>query len=181
LVPPGNPQRPITYNNSKNWRLKGGTIPDDPALLDRWRPLAPDDLALLRFRGDPVPNEVDVILIAQGLPADAAAHVLLDPIVPRGRRTMIPVASQIASVLAGLALPNDHPLAGLEDAPEVEAAVEEVALGGLPTLPLRRRRGGRRLAPAELSAARRGRADRRRRRGAAQRMAGGAGSARRNH
>ena len=41
LVPPGNPQRPITYNNAKNWRLNGGTIPDDPALHDRWRPRAP--------------------------------------------------------------------------------------------------------------------------------------------
>ena len=155
FVPPGSPQRPITYNNGKNWRLNGGTIPDDPALPDRWQPLAPGDLALLRFRRDPVPDEVDLILIARGLPADAAAHALLDPLVPRGRRTMIPVtASQMAAVLADLALPDDHPLAGLEDAPEVEAAVEEVALGGLATRPLRRRRGGRRLTPAELAAAR---------------------------
>ena len=32
FVPPGNPQRPITYNNAKNWRLNGGTIQDDAAL-----------------------------------------------------------------------------------------------------------------------------------------------------
>ena len=25
----GDPKRPITYNNGKNWRLNGGTVPDD--------------------------------------------------------------------------------------------------------------------------------------------------------
>jgi hypothetical protein len=155
FVPPNDPHRPITYNNAKNWRLDGGTIPDDPALPNRWQPLAPGDLVLLRFRGDPVPEEVDVILISKAVSADAAAHAVLDPLVPYGRRTMIPVtASQIATMLSDIDLPDDHALAGLDDNEEAEATVEEVALGGMPTRPLRRRRGGRELTPAELAAAR---------------------------
>lgn len=52
LTPPGDHRRPVTYSNNKNWRLNGGTV-DDPALPERFRPLANDDLALIRFRGAP--------------------------------------------------------------------------------------------------------------------------------
>ena len=81
-APPGDHRRPITYNNAKNWRLDGGTIPDDPGLPDRFQPLAPGDLVLLRFRGDPAPTEVDVVLIAAT--TDGPIHALLNPLVPFG-------------------------------------------------------------------------------------------------
>lgn len=153
-APPGDHRRPITYNNGKNWRLDGGTIPDDPALPDRFKPLAPDDLVLLRFRGDPAPTEVDVVLISAAI--EPAIHGSLNALVPStGRRTMIPItAAQIDAALAGIALPADHPLNDLEADPVVEAAIEDVALGGTSAPVLAKRRGGRRLTPAELAQAR---------------------------
>jgi hypothetical protein len=154
FVPPGDHRRPITYNNGKNWRLDGGTIPDDPALPDRFKPLAPNDLALLCFRGDPTPTEVDVILIAAAV--EPAVHAPLNALVPpTGPRSMIPVAAaQINAALAGIALPAGHPLADLEPDPAIEAAVEDVVLGGSSTPILAKRRGGRRLTPEEMAQAR---------------------------
>lgn len=155
FMPQGDHHRPITYNNAKNWRLNGGTIPDDPADPDRFLPLGPGDLALMRFRGDPAPQEVDVLLVARALPADTAIHSHLDALIPSGRRTMIPITvPQIEAALAGLEIPADHPVAGFEHDPLVETAVEEVALGGMATGPLRQRRGGRKLTPVELAQAR---------------------------
>lgn len=155
FAPPGDHKRPITYNNRKNWRLNGGTIPDDAAIPNRFQQLAPGDLALLRFRGEPAPIEVDVVLIANGVLADAEIHARLDPLVPSGRRTMIPITpAQIEDALRGVVLPADHPFAGLEPDPVEEAAVEEVALGGTPPAILRRLRGGRRLSPGEMAEAR---------------------------
>jgi hypothetical protein len=133
--------------------LNGGTVPDDPALPSRFHSLAPGDLALFRFRGDPAPDEVDVILVTAS--ADGAAHNALDRLVPTGRRSMISLTpAQIEAALAGMTLPEGSPLAELEPPPEVEAAIEEVALGGSPEPALVGRRGGRRLTPAELAQAR---------------------------
>jgi len=154
FAPPGDHKRPITYNNGKNWRLDGGTIPDDPAVPGRFGPLAPDDLALLRFRGDPAPTEVDVVLISAAV--EPALHAPLNALVPAtGRRTMIPITTaQIEAALAGIALPAGHPLAELEPDPTVEAAIEDVALGGTSAPVLAKRRGGRRLTPEEMAQAR---------------------------
>ena len=152
-APPGDHRRPITYNNNKNWRLDGGTIPDDPALPDRFHPLAIGDLVLFRFRGDQAPTEVDVLLISAAV--EPAIHAPLDAIVPKGRRTMVPVtAAQIETLLTGVAVPEGHALHDLEYDPEIEEAVEEVALGGAPAATLAKKRGGRRLTPAELAQAR---------------------------
>jgi hypothetical protein len=152
-APPGDHRRPITYNNAKNWRLDGGTIPDDPALPDRFQPLAPGDLVLLRFRGDPAPTEVDVVLIATA--TDNPIHAALNPLVPLGRRTMIPITvAQIEAALSGSSLPAGHPLTDLEPDSIVEAAIEDVALGGTAAAVLIKRRGGRRLTPAEMANAR---------------------------
>jgi len=150
--PPGT--RPITYNNGKNWRLDGGTIPDDPRSPARFHALAPGDLVLFRFRGDPAPNEVDVILVSAA--SDGTVHGALDAMVPpAGRQSMIPVtAAQIPAAIAGVGVPADHPLRDLEEDEEVEAAVETVALGGPTPAVLRRKRGGRRLTPEELAQAR---------------------------
>jgi hypothetical protein len=154
-APPGDHLRPITYTNGKNWRLDGGAIPDDPAIPDRFNPLAPDDLALLRFRGDPAPREVDVVLVSAAI--EPAIHAPLNALVPAaGRRTMIPVTTaQIDAVLAAVALPSDHPLADLEHDLAVEEAIEDVALGGTSAPVLAKRRGGRRLTPEEMVQARR--------------------------
>ena len=68
---------------------------------------------------------------------------------------MIPItAAQIEAALAGIALPPDHPLTDLEPDPVVEAAIEDVALGGTAAPVLAKKRGGRRLTPAEMARAR---------------------------
>lgn len=154
FAPPGHHRRPITYNNAKNWRLDGGTIPDDPALPERFKSLAPGDLALLRFRGDPAPTEVDVVLIAAAV--EPAIHSPLNALVPAvGKRTMTPItAAQINSALVGTALTANHPLNDLDSNPTVQEAIEDVALGGASAPILATRRGGRRLTPEEMTQAR---------------------------
>ncbi|MCB1522032.1 MAG: DUF3883 domain-containing protein [Hyphomicrobiaceae bacterium] len=150
--PPPDARRPITYNNGKNWRLNGGTVPDDPGSPERFASLAPGDLALFRFRGDPAPEEVDVILISARFDADA--HRVLDAIVPQGRRSMVSLTpAQLDAALAGVDLVGTA-LADVRPTPELEDAVEEVALGGAAGPALVARRGGRRLSPAELQQAR---------------------------
>lgn len=145
--------RPILNNNGKNWRLNGATIPDDPAHLERFRDLNAGDLALFRFRGDPVPTETDVLLISAA--ADPAAHAALDGLVGEGRRSMSVVTHPLINgALAGVALAANHPLLDLEVDAEIDAEVEDVALGGPIGPALRRRRGGSRLTPEELARAR---------------------------
>lgn len=150
--PQGNHRRPITYNNGKNWRLNGGTIPDDPAHPNRFQPLAPGDLALLRFRGDPAPAEVDVILIAATIEGPLHSH--LDALIPSARRTMVPLTKeQIEDALLDLGLDDNHPLLALETSPELEGAIEDFAQGAQASPLLKKRRSGRRMTPAELAQA----------------------------
>lgn len=152
--PMPDPRRPITYNNEKNWRLNGGTVHDDPRHPERFRILAPDDLALIRFRGDPAPTEVDVVLISAAVAGDAGAFAALSPLIPGGRRSMISMTpAQLAAVLAGVDLPPGHPLQEGNADPELEAEIDEVARGGQPGPRLGRRRG-RVLSRAEMLQAR---------------------------
>ena len=68
---------------------------------------------------------------------------------------MIPItAAQIEAGIGRIALPAGHPLTDLEPDPMVEAAIEDVALGGTAAPVLAKKRGGRRLTPAEMARAR---------------------------
>ncbi|MBX9865219.1 MAG: hypothetical protein K2Y42_20950 [Hyphomicrobium sp.] len=108
--PPSN-LRPIIYNNGKNWRLNGGTIPDDPSHPLRFEQLQPGDLALLRFRGAPLPLEVDVFLFAASEPVDFAAAAIW---------TNAEAAAAFKSAVADLNIPHarsrKHPTSGAEAA-----------------------------------------------------------------
>lgn len=55
----------IKAESYKNWRLDGEMIHIDQDDPDRFSMLQPGDLAILRFEGEPVPEQIDLYLIAQ--------------------------------------------------------------------------------------------------------------------
>jgi hypothetical protein len=150
--------RPVLNNNGKNWRLNGKTLSDDPGSPTRFHGLAPGDLALLEFRGWPLPTEVDLTFISAT--EDPGLHGALGRLVAeQGRNSMVELTRASLEVATeSLNLPHDHPLASVSE--EEEAARDEAledAARGRPVDPgLRRRRGGPRLTPEELEQARAG-------------------------
>lgn len=122
--------RAITKREAyKNWRLNGEFIYDPDGQAGRFDQLGAGDLAVLEFIGDPVPQKVTLLLLSASSPADASLHAGLIALVPGGRRTMIDISrDQLATATASA--PAGHPVRALAKDPELDAALEDAALGG---------------------------------------------------
>ncbi len=133
--PAGKPAHTITrkiIKNStyKNWRLNGEFIRGPIGDASRYDNIRPGDLAVMAFTGDASPTKMDMVLVSQTDPADAALYVSLAALF--GNKSMIAVTqAQIASAMTAAGVAENHPLVVAAADPEMEAALEEAAQGGL--------------------------------------------------
>lgn len=130
-APPYVLSRAITKRDAyKNWRLNGEFIWDPEGQPGRFNILSANDLALIEFSGEPVPQKVSLVLLAQKSTIDAPLHDALAKKIPGGRRTMIEISRQeLADAMAGI--PAAHPAWAFADDPAFDAALEDAALGGI--------------------------------------------------
>jgi hypothetical protein len=131
--PAGKPAHTITrkiIKNStyKNWRLNGEFIRGPVDDTSRYDNVRPGDLAVMAFTGASSPARLDMILVSQTDPADAALYASLAALF--GNKSMIAVTqAQIASAAATAAIPENHPVLVAAADPELEAALEDAAQG----------------------------------------------------
>ncbi len=140
--------------NQKNWRLGGPLIHDPDDAPGRFHVLEAGDLIIMRFTGEPVPTEVDLIFVAHGHPDDAPLHAALDEFIPGGKKTMVQLgAGDLEIVATSISMPAGHPFpyAVLEGG---EADIEDASFGSA-TGVRRATRGGRKnISASELEKAR---------------------------
>ena len=137
----------------KNWRLNGEFIPGPPGDTSRYDNVKPGDLAIMAFKGDASPNGMDLIIVSQGAPSDAALHATLMPLF--GNRSMIAVTpTQIAVAAGSAAVPETHPVYIAAADPEMEAALEDAAQGGIEgTGKLLKNKGSRKVSGSDFAKA----------------------------
>jgi hypothetical protein len=135
----------------KNWRLNGEFIAGPLGDASRYDSLRPGDLAIMAFKGDPIPARMDLIIISQTDPSDAALHAALTPVF--GNKSMVAVtASDIAAAAGAAAVPPEHPVHITAADPDLDAALEDAAQGGLEgTGKLLKNKSGRKVSAADLS------------------------------
>jgi hypothetical protein len=123
--------RAITKREAyKNWRLNGEFVRDPDGQVGRFDEMAPDDLAVFDFSGEPGPQKLSLLLISANSTNDAQLFATLSPLISGGRKTMIQVSrAQLAAAATGI--PETHPIWVLAADPEYDAALEDAALGGV--------------------------------------------------
>jgi hypothetical protein len=85
--------RSVTKRDAyKNWRLNGEFVHDPEGQPGRYDGMEPGDLAVLDFTGDPEPPKIALLLISAASERDTRLHAALTPLVPGGRRTMVPLS-----------------------------------------------------------------------------------------
>lgn len=142
--------------NQKNWRLNGEFVPDPDDDPMRYHGLAAGDLAVFAFeesRVQPVPESIALVLVSQVEIDDAGVLADLQAFLGAGRMRLLPrdVLGQVSA-----ASPTDHPIRELLDI-EMDAALEEAALGTTEAIrKLRTRPSSRRMSAAALAKARAG-------------------------
>jgi hypothetical protein len=136
----------------KNWRLNGEFIHAPLGEPDRFKLLAPDDIAIMSFTGEPVPKSLSILLLANKSPGDAPIRAALDKYIPGGRRTMAAVTrEQLAA--ASIDAPKGHPVSLFIVDPEFDAALEDAAQGGASGVAKLQRKATRKVDAATLAAA----------------------------
>ena len=137
----------------KNWRLNGEFVSGPPGDPTRYDEIKPGDLAIMAFKGEAVPSRMDVILVGQSSPVDAALHAALATLF--GNKSMIAVtAADVASVANGAAVPESHPVYIAAADPEMETALEDAAQGGIEgTGKLLKKKGGKKVSGSDLAKA----------------------------
>lgn len=143
-----NLQRKIVKGESyKNWRLNGEFVRDDE---QRFRPLQEGDLAIIEFEGEPVPASARLVLLAQELSADTAAHRELNRWLGKRRMAQI-LPEQLQAAIAAAEIPDLHPLNGIN----LRDELEDAAQGGLEAARrLLKRSVTRKVSRTELRSAR---------------------------
>ena len=138
----------IKISSYKNWRLNGEFIYEQP---ERFQVLESDDLAIMEFVGEGLPNMARVVFLAKAVVEDAGLHERLSNLLP-GSRSMAVIgeAGLRAEVLAA-DVDDDHPIHELL----LEEALEDAAFSGVEgTRKLLARRQGRKISKADLLRAR---------------------------
>jgi len=148
--------RKIVKNSAyKNWRLNGEFINDPDGEPGRYANLAAGDLAIMLFQGEPVPESIDIVLLASGDETDEAIHRRLDDLIPRsGRKSMLEVSKDnLSEKLNGLKISRDHPIQMLLADPQADAALEDAVQGDAEALSGLLRRRARPVSIDELNRA----------------------------
>ena len=147
----------IKHATYKNWRLNGELIHGP-----EWNPGAYDSLvagtiAVMAFRGDPLPVAIDIVLVAAEWPDDAALHADLELLFAQaaGKKGMVAVtAADLTAVVTRAKLPETHPIRRLTLDPVITPDLEDFIRGGLRgRRGLQQRLGSRGLSRAELARA----------------------------
>jgi hypothetical protein len=135
----------------KNWRLDGEFIPGPPGDTSRYDGIQPGDLAIMAFKGDSSPSGMDLIVISKSHPADTALHAALATMF--GNQSMITATSiQVAAAATGAAVPETHPIYIAAADPEMDAALEDVAQGGIGgASKLLQNKGSRKISGTDLA------------------------------
>jgi hypothetical protein len=154
--PGGNGEHDVTHiiqKSAKNWRLNGKLIWNPAQEPTRYNSLQEGDLGVFLFDGQPAPTSIELCLISQTNPEDAALHQELATRVTPGRRSMVLVSSdELAAVIDGVQPAANHPIRSFARDRDVEFALEEAALGDeKPLRALLRRRGVRRISAADVA------------------------------
>lgn len=156
--PGGSPAYPLSRKITKgpaykNWRLNGEFVRDPDDQPGRFDALAPGDIAVLEFTGDPSPTKLNLLLIAASSPADMHLHAALKPLIPGGKKTMIDVSRvQLSSAATGL--PAGHPIWLFAEDAEYDAAVEDAVAGGIKGIvTLTTKKAAKPISAATLAAA----------------------------
>jgi hypothetical protein len=147
--------RKIIKNSTyKNWRLDGEFIPGPSDDRTRYDGMQPGDFAVMIFKGEVAPTGMEIILVSKESPPDAALCGELATLF--GNRSMIAVSpSQIATAARNVSLKEGHPFYLAASDPEMEAALEDAAQGGVQgTVKLLRNRSGRKVSASDLAKAR---------------------------
>lgn len=147
-----NRQRKIMKHGSyKNWRLDGEFIDNLPDEPERYNALAPGDFAIFEFFGAPIPTAAKMVLLSRAIDADARLIQFLDSFLGSGSMVKLSVGG-LEACLRVVSPAAEHPIWELE----IEAAIEDAALGGLRGIArLNRQPGERRISYDELLRARR--------------------------
>jgi hypothetical protein len=137
----------------KNWRLNGEFIYGPPSDPTRYANIAPGDLAIMVFKGDLAPSGMDLIIVSQEDPSDAALHAELSSLF--GNKSMMAVSPGIvANSAAAAAVPDGHPIFIAAADPEIDAALEDAAQGGeAGTSKLLKNKKGKKVSAADLAKA----------------------------
>jgi len=136
----------------KNWRLNGEFIRDPDDQPHRFDDLAAGDLAVFEFSGDPVPQKVGLLLLSAKSAVDSQLHAVLSPLIPGGNKTMVAITRESLANAAAKAPPS-HPIWLFARDPELEAALEDAALGGGKEVQDVSKKRGKSVSAAALAAA----------------------------
>ena len=146
----------VKTGSYKNWRLNGEFVynpDDDPA---RFNVLKPYDLAIMFFKGDPIPSAADIVFLSETTSDDMSLHTELSQLLPSGRRSMIRLdRAELEATIATAEVPLGHPIEQFLSDQEFDAALEDVTFGTESAMRFVRRRLGRSVSAAELANARR--------------------------
>jgi hypothetical protein len=138
----------IKVGSYKNWRLDGEFIYDPETDAERFHALAPDDIVLLEFVGDIVPNAMKAFFVSQAIKDDVAAFHAFSGYL--GNNSMSTISYAEIEALIKKAKPTEtHSLYELL----LEADLEDAAEGGAEGITRLSRRTGRRLSRSELASA----------------------------
>jgi hypothetical protein len=145
----------IIQKAQKNWRLNGTLIRNPPQEPTRYDSLQAGDLGVFLFDGQPVPNAVELCLLSQNDPRDAALHQRLSPGLT-GRQSMRVISSDtLAAVIERIQPATDHPIRGFAGDRALDKALEDAALGDeRPLRTIMHRRGIRRISAVDVAQAR---------------------------
>lgn len=137
----------------KNWRLNGAAVPDPDNEAGRFDHLQVDDLAVLEFTGDAIPEAVRIIIVSAR--DDPEFHARLRAEVPGGKKSMIAVSRAHLTELASLeSVGPKHPIRALLADPELDELLEQASLGTEPAVRRLREKTGRPLTKSDLATAR---------------------------
>jgi hypothetical protein len=110
----------------KNWRLNGEFIGNPLEMPERYNRLREGDYGILIFSGEPVVDEMKMILISRYHQEDLELHSRISAIM--AGESMKPLsAAQLEQLVSGSAVENGH-AARLMD---IEGAFEDASLGGI--------------------------------------------------
>lgn len=110
---------------AKNWRLNGELVDDDTD-PKRFSILSPDDLAILKFSGEPYPDKVDLVILSHSGDADRQLISFLEPLL--GNNSMVSVdEADLTKLLA--ALSEKHPASDVLPDLEFDLDLEDASFG----------------------------------------------------
>lgn len=136
----------------KNWRLNGEFVRDPELEPNRFERLAPGDLAVMEFIGDPEPKAMSLVLISMA--DDVALHAELTTTVSGSRRTMVCVSrSDLGDLVNRASVLANHPIRLLLHDIDLVSELADAAIGDPRAAERARRRAGRPISAEELLAA----------------------------